>query len=218
MAINNDLGAFTEEDVYRVGGLTITRRALELCAFVPAARLADIGCGKGDTVRFLRAAGFDAHGLDSNAEVTSQAGPYCRTGDARFLPYKADSMEGLFFECSLSQMAEPYQVLNEAFRVLRPGGKLVISDLYARNEELRISSPVQNRTQWLELCAKANLPCLLFEDRSDDLKAFSAQLIWQYGIKIPEEVYGCDISALKAARCGYFLMVSAKIQSALISE
>ena len=212
MTTDNDADAFAAGEICRVGGLALTQRALELCAFAPAACLVDIGCGKGATVRYLRAAGFGAHGLDCNAEIIPQAGPYCRTGDALALPYATHSVDGLFFECSLSQMTAPCQALREACRVLLPGGKIVISDIYARNEELQVSWPLLNRSHWLKLCCKADFSRLIFEDRSDDLKALNAQLLWRYGRRNIEEVYGCgyDASVFKAARCGYFLLIAEK--------
>jgi SAM-dependent methyltransferase len=209
VAADNCVDAFVAGEICRVGGLALTKRALDLCGFQPEARLADIGCGKGATVNYLRAVGFDAFGIDCDAEVIKYAGQYCQVGDARFLPYANDSMAGLFFECSLSQMTAPYQVLCEALRVLRPNGLLVISDIYARNEELQTGNPLLNRSQWLELCDKANFACQLFEDRSEDLKSLSAQLLWRHDREIPEELYcSHDAETLKSARCGYFLMIA----------
>jgi ubiquinone/menaquinone biosynthesis C-methylase UbiE len=196
-----------------VGGFDLTKRALDLCGFPPEARLADIGCGKGATVSYLRTTGFDAFGLDCNSEAIKSAGQYCQVGDARSMPYETDSMAGLFFECSLSQMTSPHKVLCEAWRVLRPDGSLVISDIYARNEELQMGSPLLNRSQWLELCGEANFSCQLFEDRSEDLKALSAQLLWRYDSEIPEEFYcPCDVKILKTAQCGYFLMIAGSLK------
>ena len=206
---SNFADAFVSRDIHRVGDFALTQKALDFCEFASETCLADIGCGKGATVRYLRAAGFNAYGLDCDAAAIEQAGSNCQIGDALALPYAADSMKGLFYECSLSQMAEPYRALCEGRRVLKTGGKLVVSDVYVRNEEFQINSHLMNRNQWLGLCTQANFKCLLFEDRSEDLKALSAQLLWKYGCEILKEVYGCcDTAELKSARCGYFLMIA----------
>lgn len=202
--------AFASGEICRIGGMALTQRALDLCAFAPAARIADIGCGKGATVRYLRALGFKARGLDCDAAAIRQAGPYCQTGDAIALPYADISRDGLFYECSLSQM-DALQALSEAQRVLRPGGKLAISDLYAQNTALPLGEPLLNRNQWLELCISAGFSCLIFEDRSKDLQELTAQLLWKYGRGL-EEFYECayDPAVFKAGRCGYFLLIAQK--------
>ena len=194
----------------RVGGLRLTQRALDFCCFAPASRLADIGCGQGATVAFLRAAGFEACGLDFDAAALFAAGPHCQAGDAQKMPYEDSAMDGLFFECSLSQMAKPSQVLAEARRVLKPQGRLIISDLYARQEKPSTAGPLLDRERWYGLMRAAAFTPLLFEDKSADLQALTAQLLWQYGRESLEKLYDCEHEALKSSRCGYFLLIACK--------
>jgi SAM-dependent methyltransferase len=203
------------EDLCRVGGLGLTREALDFCGFAPGSRLADIGCGKGATVHYLRAAGFDAAGLDCDTAVIEQAGPYCHVGNAAHLPYQAESLDGLFFECSLSQMEargsvpEGYShVLTEAMRVLKSRGRLVISDLYFRNSGQ--SGFLLNRSQWQKTITEAGFTVLIFEDKSDGIAEFAAQLLWQHGRAELEELCGCGMEELKAGHCGYFLLIAQK--------
>ena len=196
------------EELCRVGGLGLTQKALDLCGFAPSSRLVDIGCGKGATVRYLRAAGFDASGIDSDSCVIEQAGPYCQLGDPSHLPYQAESLDGLFFECSLSQMYARHSVLTEAKRVLRQGGRLIISDLYIRNEGMGGSLP--SRIQWQNTITDAAFTVLLFEDKSDGIAEFAAQLLWQHGHAGIKELCGCDMEELKARHCGYFLLIAKK--------
>lgn len=196
----NDTEAFASGEICRVGGFALTRRALELSSFAPAAHLADIGCGKGATVRYLRALGFEACGLDCDAAAIRQAGPFCQTGDALSLPYAAASLDGLLYECSLSRMAVP-QALAEAWRVLKPNGKIVVSDLYAQDD----SGGLLNQSQWLELFVKAGFSCLIFEDHSRVLKELAAQLLWQHGRSLEE--FHDDVFVPKVSHCSYFLLI-----------
>ena len=197
-----------DEELCRAGGLGLTREALDFCRFAPGSRIADIGCGKGATVRYLRAAGFDASGIDSDSGVIEQAGPNCRQGNAAWLPYQAESLDGLFFECSLSQMEGYACVLDEARRVLKGGGRLVISDLYFRNDEPGGFLP--NRHEWQKIVAEAAFTVLFFEDKSDGIAEFTAQLLWQHGSAGIKELCGCDMDKLKAGHCGYFLLIAQK--------
>ena len=213
--IYDEAAAFMKGEICRIGGLSLTQRALDFCAFPCAARLADIGCGKGATVRCLREAGFEAFGLDSDPGAIAHAGPHCHSGNALNLPYAEADMDGVFFECSLSQMENPLMALTEARRVLKPSGYLIISDLYSRNDSYPQNGSVQlkappNRRSWEEQCGAAGFSCLLFEDKSEELKTLISQLLWQYGSSIFKKLCAYDEAALKAARCGYFLLIAQK--------
>jgi SAM-dependent methyltransferase len=196
------------EELYRPGGLNLTREALKLCKFAPGSRLIDIGCGKGATARFLRAEGFDATGLDCDPVAIKQAGQYCILGDSSRLPYQTESVDGLFFECSLSQMEARNKVLAEANRILKNGSMLVISDLYFRNEAQGGILP--NRAEWQKAITEAAFTVLLFEDKSSCLTEFMARFLWQHGSAGLEELCGCDMEKLKAGNCGYFLLIAQK--------
>jgi SAM-dependent methyltransferase len=196
------------EDLCRVGGLRITQEALDFCGFAPGSRLVDVGCGAGATVRYLLAAGFDAGGFDCDTAVIEQAGPYCRLGDSSALPFEAESLDGLFFECSFSQMEAYKSVLTEAGRVLKSGGKLVISDLYFRNEVQ--GGFLRSAGDWQRIVTEAAFTVLLFEDKSDGIAEFAAGLLLRHGNAGIKELCGCDMEELKAGRCGYFLLVARK--------
>lgn len=205
--------AFARGELCRAGGLSLTRRALLFCGFAPSSRLADIGCGKGATLRYLLDSGFDASGLDIDPQTDD---PRCVRGNASALPYADATMDGLLFECSLSRMENQERALREARRVLKPGGKLIISDLFARNarngEAVCGGSPPAPfcERQWRELVSKARFKILLFEDKSEELKSLSAQIIWSRGRAGLEELYGSsyDEAVFTRVRVGYFLLVA----------
>ena len=50
-------------------------------------------------------------------------------GDAQNMPFEDNFFDGVFTNGSLHEWAEPVKILNEIFRVLKPGGKYFVSDM-----------------------------------------------------------------------------------------
>lgn len=50
-------------------------------------------------------------------------------GDARKMPFDNDYFDGVFSNGSLHEWAHPVEILSEVGRVLKPGGRYVVSDL-----------------------------------------------------------------------------------------
>jgi len=50
-------------------------------------------------------------------------------GDAQKMPFEDNSFDGVFTNGSLHEWSEPARILNEIFRVLKPGGKYFVSDM-----------------------------------------------------------------------------------------
>src|SRR5271157_1332633 len=121
----------------RPGGTTLTGRALDACGLAPGAHVADIGCGAGGTLEHLERAGvFSPVGLDCSETLLREALHRVTEGRlagglAEALPFKSASFDALFCECVLSVVGERAAALGEFGRVLKRGGFLVISDVFA---------------------------------------------------------------------------------------
>lgn len=191
------------------GGLELTARAAEFCAFGPDSRLPDVAAGGGETVRFLRERfGCQAAGLDSDPARRS---PDVAPGRAEKLPFPDGAFDGVFIECALSQMEQPGPVLSECARVLRAGGFLVLSDLYARTDgdALTPLGRLDSREGLENRLERAGLEAVLFEDHTAALAS-----LWAGAV-----MAGRSCEALRAlrglgwpagVRCGYCLCIARK--------
>lgn len=191
-----------ELTVCRPGGLELTRLGLAACQFPPAARLCDIGCGAGATVALLYGLGYQAIGVDLlPTEGAIQA-------DAAALPFDDDSFDGVLFECSFSKIAAPEKALSEARRVLKAGGKLLISDFYARGQPAVFSGALgrmESQIIILQRLQSAGFRTIIWQDHSETLPQFWGQWILDQGSQQVGRTI--DKTTLRQAKCGYFLAV-----------
>ena len=213
----------------RPGGLALTQRAVALCGFAPGERVLDIGCGLGASARHLSGEhGLRAVGLDLSPVMLAQArqeqpGLAFMRGEASALPVLSASLHGVFLECVLSLAASPGAVLAECRRVLRPGGWLVLSDLYLRaplGSTPDRSLPgclggARDSKGWQGLVREAGLELTAWEDHSDHLRRLAARLAWSQGSAAA--LWGdcggdCQglAQAIAQARLGYFLITAKK--------
>jgi len=206
-------------ETLRPGGLALTRRALELAALRPGSLVADIGCGPGATARLLATAGHRVLALDlSETSLTAAQGPGVTAirATAHQLPLASQSLDAVFCECVLSvtdsaadgsakvgpaEISTADAVLAEAARALRPGGVLVISDLYLRAAAGALPLPTagaggclsgaRSRAQLMAGLAAADLQPFFFEDHSRLLAELAGRLIFA-GLSPAELGAGCS--------------------------
>lgn len=101
-----------------------------------ALEVADIGCGAGTQCRLWAKLGHHVHGLDVNAPLIEVAKKRASeegldidllVGSATELPYADSSMDVALLPELLEHVANWQDCLNEAVRILRPGGLLYLS-------------------------------------------------------------------------------------------
>jgi len=98
-------------------------------------RILDLGCGTGLLLRRLgdREPAVRAWGVDLSADmlrVATDRRPALRlaAADAHQLPFQNDAFDAVVSSSSMHHWARPDEVLLEIARVLRPGGRVVITD------------------------------------------------------------------------------------------
>jgi arsenite methyltransferase len=214
----------------RPGGFCLTERGVSFCGLPGLARIVDVGCGTGASAAFLRERfHYMALGLDLSESLLRETVRMehlpLAIARAEELPILPGVCDGILCECVLSLVFEPNSALCEFARVLRPGGFLVMSDLYDRGREKLISRCSENdgsvlRTRLaIELfVVEAGFEVLLWEDHTMCLKELAAQLILNQGATTDF----CDFFAASDSGCsgssplmtfpgpGYFLMVAQK--------
>lgn len=82
----------------------------------------DLGCGSGKFVKLLQQKGFDAKGIDVNA------GDDIIAADLNApLPIESDSVDLITSLANLEHLHNPQLNLNEIYRVLKKGGRCVLT-------------------------------------------------------------------------------------------
>lgn len=115
---------------------TVRERALTVAEVQPGALAADIGAGSGFMTEALLKAGLRVAAVDQSQAMLDimqhkfdgQPVTY-HLGIADALPLGAASVDYGFANMYLHHVEHPLQAIVEMTRILRPGGKLVITDL-----------------------------------------------------------------------------------------
>lgn len=151
--INRELGAFSNVDATDtkdfIGRLdrmqndegfgAYKRQSFQSLAISPGATVADIGCGAGDDAAALaRLVGPEGHvtGVDISTGMIEEAGNrFAGTENLDFvaapadkLPFETGSLDAIRADRVLIHVPEPDAAIREMLRVLRPGGRIALSE------------------------------------------------------------------------------------------
>ena len=166
----------------------------------------DLGAGSGETVRYLRSLGYDAAGIDREADVTlhSPGANPVTAGDMTALPFSDGTYDLCLAECSVAVCGDGLAALREAYRVLRPGGSLLLSDVFFAKENapcLSMPGPL-TLSCWEREFRRAGYVIEKISDETALWKEFFLESLWNDNA---DDAFCGFFKEAGRAGCGYFL-------------
>ncbi|MGO4712142.1 class I SAM-dependent methyltransferase [Bradyrhizobium sp. 2TAF24] len=140
-AYDHDAVRMLVGDALHPGGARVTERLGRILNLGPDARVLDVASGRGDGALVIAARfGCEVVGLDLGRRnvkaatkqarergLTDRSAFYC--GDAESLPFGDETFDAVICECALCTFPDKPTAVAEFARVLKPGGRVGISDL-----------------------------------------------------------------------------------------
>ena len=125
----------------------VRMKAYELAGIEKGKLAADIGAGTGFMTAGLIEAGVYVIAVDQSAEMMkllddkygSTMRLKCLQGDSDDLPLEAESVDFVFANMFLHHVNDPALAIREMLRILKKGGKLVITDLDKHNHKFLVT-------------------------------------------------------------------------------
>jgi ubiquinone/menaquinone biosynthesis C-methylase UbiE len=215
------------------GGAALTRRAVEAAALPPHARVLDLACGSGEIVKTLiHEMGYYAVGVDLSAEFLRRALagkpglPLLQTSSDG-LPLADRTQDAVLVACALALMGAG-RVLAEVRRVLKEGGKLILTDVYSRNPGFEACAGLANtcclsgaesREKITDRLRTSGFAVCYWEDRPEALMEWMGRMIFALGstdavyrhlslAPVDNRTFSMSI---RDARLSYYLLVAEKV-------
>ena len=200
------------------GGQELSGHLLDRLDLPVGALVADVACGAGATLRLLHGRGLLAVGVDLEPRAVSRA-PHAVVGDAHALPLATAAYDAVVCECALSTFDDPARALAQMARVLRPGGRLGLTDVVHRRDLApeRVVAAVDRLTSarplpgYVELVERAGLRVLRVEDSSPHARALCLRLarrLTLVGARRSAATARACARAVEAGALGYGLVVA----------
>ncbi len=99
----------------------------------------DVGCGSCELLRAYAGKGLRLYGVDPDFSATLPPVPddiQLAAGTAEQLPFPDGSFDAVILQCVFS-LCRAEEAVREVSRVMKPGGRLILSDLFSDLAEIR---------------------------------------------------------------------------------
>ena len=149
----------------------MTERLLQMAKLPAGTQVLELGCGNGQTALYLQQKGYQVTAIDRETADN----PNIRQGDMLRLDFPADMFDAVLAECSLSASGDPLLALTNAYRVLKVGGHLLISDVFFRETD------GEQAEKWMQMVQQAGFAVVAVEDASKEAQTFFLKMIWEQG-------------------------------------
>ncbi|MFA6574841.1 MAG: methyltransferase domain-containing protein [Nocardioides sp.] len=162
---SSDVVALLLGPSYHPGGLRLTRRLLDTIEAGPGDRLVDVASGIGTTsLLAAQEYGADVDGVDLSAANVALASGAAQSlglsgrarfhhGDAEALPLPDAAYDAVVCECALCTFPDKVTAAAEMARVLRPGGRVGLTDITA--DPRRLPPELTGIAAWVACVADA---------------------------------------------------------------
>lgn len=180
-AIGKSLDELTIEDLavvdeFHIRGQAATNELIAAAGFTEDSRVLDLGCGLGGPARRLAlTAGCKVVGVDLSGEYIScaqyltelldlQQTVEFKQANCLDLPFADASFDGAWTIQMMMNIEQKQNLIKEAGRVLKPGGRFIIYEIMSGNElPLFFPVPWAQSPQQNSLCNPAALKAMLLE-------------------------------------------------------
>lgn len=149
------------------GGEQHTLEMLERSGLKPPAKILDMGAGSGQTMKLLHSLGFDVRGIDLFPSAPPEREVLITQGDFLNPPYSENTFDGIISQCAFYVSAHVPKAFLSAYKLLKPGGILMLSDVCPVNASFK------------EFAECAGFEVLYFEDQTPAWKEYYIEAIWR---------------------------------------
>ena len=209
----------------RPGGTTLTKRLLDLAVPAVDSLVLDAGCGPGASMELLQDQGVHrVLGLDIDPQLAGEArqkGLDIALADLAKLPLPESCLDLVLCEC-VWNLTDKKRVASEFARVLRPGGRLALTDIYSRTGKTGTwplpccFAGATDLATVTDLFTEAGFTVELLEDHTPLLNKTAAEFIFTHGslqgfwqaVTGDAALATAACSAAVAGRPGLFLLLA----------